>query len=350
MCGVAVAIELCSDVLVMDDRSEVQEWIDDTFRQQDDVLKLVLLTLCVFEDRPSSSLSKGVHLGRVTLNKFPMDAQLVLAQCRLLLKSKTYDHCLTLLERVPNLTEDAAQLHECAILRATTYSGKGDLLGCLEILQRMCVDGGGTTVASGPAAIEFPLVKLVTHLAEDTVGSELANLVYPKFALLFGFDHRMAADEMLWALTFVRDKELVLETIRGGNAEGKLHPLVWKRLELVGHVFSSCESILDKRFCLAFALAWHRVKVLQDSVYCGLVASLRHCNPTKQNVVLFSACVYVCAELALSSATAEARDMLVKDTVGAAEELGSKAASNFLVQRAFCLFRESEILIKDDNE
>ncbi len=335
--------------------SEVQEWLDDTFMGPEHALRLVLLSLRVFEDRPIGSLSKGIHLGRVTLGKFPENVPLVLAQCRLLLKSRSHEHCLALLERVPNLTAEKHLLRAAAVLRAATYAGMGDLLGCLHILQLLCrgeeEEEGEEDERNekGDSKTDFPLGQLVAREAEDTIGGEVAWLLYPKFALLFGFDHRLPSDELLWALTFVRDQELVLQTVRGGNAEGRLHPRVWRRLELLGHVFSSCESILDKRYCLAFALAWHRAQVLRDSVYCGLVAALRHCDPAKHNVVLFSCCVYACAELALSSARPEERDTLVRDTVGAAEELGKKA-NNFLVQRAFALFRESEILVREEQE
>jgi hypothetical protein len=323
--------------------AEVQEWLDDSFVAPEHALRLVLLSLRVYEDRPISSLSRGIHLGRVTLGKFPDHAPLVLAQCRLLLKSRSHEHCLSLLERLPSLTSDAAMLREAAVLRAATYAASGDLLGSLDVLQSMCREEDNEE----PAVPEFPLGQLVACEADDTVGTEAAWLLYPKFSLLFGFDYRLSSDPMLWALACVRDQELVLQTIRGGNAEGRLHPRVWRRLELIGHVFSSCESILDKRYCLAFALAWHRTHVLRDSVYNGLVAALRHCNPAQSNVLLFSCCVYACAELALSSTRPDERETLVKDTVGAAEELGKKA-NNFLVSRAFALFRESEILVREE--
>jgi hypothetical protein len=127
-------------------------------------------------------------------------------------------------------------------------------------------------------------------------------------------------------------------------------------------VLGSCDAIIDKRFCLAHALAWLRLGQ-RDAAYRALVAALRSFDVTKNGTVrnhrkqdvcfsfvilqvLFSLVVLACAQLAVSAADTLKQEALAIDAKEASRQLKGKRKKNlsvfvkmFRMKSRSCLWR-----------
>jgi len=115
-------------------------------------------------------------------------------------------------------------------------------------------------------------------------------------------------------------------------------------------VIGMVDKVFDKRFCLAFALAWHRLGMSRAS-YGAQVAALRQFDAARKGTVrehlmiffffssfkkvLFSNVVLMCAELAISSVDVAERDSYAKDALEAAKQV---LGGNEFCLLFFCLF------------
>ncbi len=326
----------------------VTDWIEETFPES---LERTLLSMQVAEN-PAS----GLRLGRMALEQNPANAELVLAHVRLLLQQQAApSHCVSMLERIPELTTDAALRKKSQLLLSAALAASNDVLGCLDLMNKLDWES-----PSG-RKIEFPLV-LISNTHLDTIGTELWHLVDPKLASLFSLGP-IHDDPILWCLSFIRDWTMVKAIVAKGNQDGSLNATLWQKLVLLNNVVSARDHVIDKRSCLAYAIAWHRLG-LHEASYGALVSALRNFDVTKKGAVLFSSVVLICVELAASCEDGTQRESYAKDAAEAAKQMTgnnknrkcseckkycfSLLEKNFIVERALKRLKEQQVIEEEE--
>jgi hypothetical protein len=148
----------------------------------------------------------------------------------LLLLCGQQGHCSSLLERLPSLTSNLAVLRDGRLMLAAALAAT-DVLGCVHELNKLAREEKREEKPKEQQQIEFPLVRLTTG-SLDTLGTELAALVCPKFAPLFG----QIQDPALRALSLVRDAEMLKNLLHRGNLENAIDAALWNKMVLIGDV------------------------------------------------------------------------------------------------------------------